>query len=196
MTCKKSGYNPKYLSDSLSYLVAQHDALRISCQTERNSFELKYEEVIDTSTVFNIFDFRDEVELHERIREEANKLQSSFQLDNPPLFRVGLFQTNAGDYLLLIAHHLIIDGVSWRIILDDLHEIYDQIEAGKSPVSPDKTDSFQAWSHLLKQYVNDPKFEEDSTYWKKWRTMSHSGYVRKDKHGVVVGRIVERFPSV
>ena len=59
----------------------------------------------------------------------ANQLQASFLLEAAPLIKVALFKLgeNQSDQLLIIAHHLIIDGVSWRIIIEDLQTIYQQL---------------------------------------------------------------------
>ena len=47
----------------------------------------------------------------------CQEIQSSIDLEKGPLVKVGMFKTNEGDHLLIAIHHLVIDGVSWRILL-------------------------------------------------------------------------------
>ena len=47
-------------------------------------------------------------------------MQSTFTLERGPLMKLGVFQCADGDHLLIVIHHLVIDGVSWRILLEDL----------------------------------------------------------------------------
>ena len=55
---------------------------------------------------------------HPRLEAEATRVQSSC-LSEGPLVGLGLFHTAAGDHLLIAIHHLVVDGVSWRILLED-----------------------------------------------------------------------------
>ena len=71
--------------------------------------------------------------------------QRYLDIVNGPLFAVDLFQMQeSGDTLIaLVAHHLIIDVVSWNIILEDLENLF-KIDAKSMPVSL----PFQTWSSL------------------------------------------------
>ena len=51
-------------------------------------------------------------------------------------------------------HHLVIDGLSWRIFLEDLQIVYQQINQNKEILLPQKTTSFKYWSEQLQSYVN------------------------------------------
>ena len=51
--------------------------------------------------------------------------------------------------LLLVVHHLVVDGVSWRILLEDLETAYRQLARGEAVALPPKTTSFQRWAERL-----------------------------------------------
>ncbi|MFE9458281.1 amino acid adenylation domain-containing protein [Streptomyces californicus] len=51
--------------------------------------------------------------------------------------------------LLLVIHHLAVDGVSWRILLDDLAQAWSDIAQRRTPDLPPVTTSFRAWAHAL-----------------------------------------------
>ncbi|WP_405491772.1 amino acid adenylation domain-containing protein [Nocardia sp. NBC_00511] len=52
--------------------------------------------------------------------------------------------------LILVAHHLVIDGVSWRILIPDLIAAWAQISGGAEPVLPDTGTSMRTWAHALR----------------------------------------------
>ncbi|WP_299316170.1 condensation domain-containing protein, partial [uncultured Aquimarina sp.] len=60
-----------------------------------------------------------------------------------------------GDRLALIIHHLVVDGVSWRILLEDLSALYSGYALEEAVVLPQKTDSFQRWSSLQQAYSDE-----------------------------------------
>ncbi|GAA1855041.1 hypothetical protein GCM10009836_38870 [Pseudonocardia ailaonensis] len=54
-----------------------------------------------------------------------------------------------GERLLLAAHHLVVDGVSWRILTEDLASAAEQAERGGPVTLPPVGTSFRAWSLAL-----------------------------------------------
>ncbi|WP_026475839.1 non-ribosomal peptide synthetase [Alkaliphilus transvaalensis] len=114
-----------------------------------------------------IYDFTEENQYEERIKEEVEKIQSTIDLVNGPIVKLGLFRTLEGDHLLIAVHHLVIDGVSWRILLEDFKTGYSQLLEGNSISLPDKTDSFKAWSKELRKYVNDETLLKELNYWQE-----------------------------
>ena len=65
--------------------------------------------------------------------------------------------------LLLVAHHLVIDGFSWRILLEDLQKAYLQLKRGQEIALGPKTSSFKQWGEGLQQYAASGKL--DANYW-------------------------------
>ncbi|MFP7658509.1 condensation domain-containing protein, partial [Chryseobacterium proteolyticum] len=105
-----------------------------------------------------------EVEL-ESLRSIGNDLQSGFDIGSGVLFHVGHFRMSDGDRLALIIHHLVIDGVSWRILFEDLSHLYQSYQIN-TPISlPLKTDSFQRWASVQKEYAKSEKMQSERLYW-------------------------------
>ncbi|KAF6584634.1 hypothetical protein H6F38_35910, partial [Paenibacillus sp. EKM208P] len=65
------------------------------------------------------------------VEAKASEIQASIHLSEGPLVKLGLFHCAEGDHLLMVIHHLVVDGVSWRILLEDLASGYEQAVAGK-----------------------------------------------------------------
>jgi amino acid adenylation domain-containing protein/non-ribosomal peptide synthase protein (TIGR01720 family) len=96
----------------------------------------------------------------------ATEAQASLDLIRGPLFRAVLF--NLGDEgwrLLLVIHHLATDGVSWRILLEDLHASYLQLRAGNSVQLPRKTTSFRQWAERLAGSADSAQVLGQADYW-------------------------------
>ncbi len=67
--------------------------------------------------------------------------------------------------LLLIAHHLSVDSVSWRILLEDLESGYRRIRAGEPAQLPPKTTSFRDWARRLTDLAGSGALEAEAAYW-------------------------------
>ncbi|GGS58609.1 non-ribosomal peptide synthase/polyketide synthase [Actinokineospora fastidiosa] len=109
----------------------------------------------------------------------ADHLHTSFDLTQGPLFHAALFHFTDGSAprLLLAAHHLVVDGVSWRILLEDLETAYNQARTGTPIDLGPKTTSFQHWSHSLTTLVTTGALDEDRTF---WSTMETAPYLPMD----------------
>lgn len=93
-----------------------------------------------------VIDFRGMTDCAQAIEAKANELQRSIDLQAGPLLKLGLFRCTDGDHLLIAIHHLVVDGVSWRILLEDFAVGYEQALQGRLIRLPLKTDSFQTWA--------------------------------------------------
>ncbi|WP_009630730.1 non-ribosomal peptide synthetase [Synechocystis sp. PCC 7509] len=100
------------------------------------------------------------------IETTAATLQASLNLSGQ-LVKVVLFQLGREQpsRLLAIAHHLIIDGVSWRILLEDLQTAYQQLSHGQIIELPAKTTSFKQWAEQLRIYAQSSAVESERDYW-------------------------------
>lgn len=94
-------------------------------------------------------------------------MQASLNLNWGPLLRVALFHlgTQKPSRLLLVIHHLAVDGVSWRILLEDIKTAYQQLSSGKPIQLPPKTISFKDWVEKLTEYAQSPAAKKEITYW-------------------------------
>ena len=153
------------LDQSISALVVHHDALRMVYKEVSGSW-LQYN--ADSSCVhYKIVyeDLRGSSDELASLNASGELLQSGFELDSGILFHVGHYRLSDGDRLLLIIHHLVVDGVSWRILLEDLSNLYSAYQAGRSFNLPLKTDSFQRWSSGQLLYAQSEKMQEERSYW-------------------------------
>jgi amino acid adenylation domain-containing protein/non-ribosomal peptide synthase protein (TIGR01720 family) len=95
------------------------------------------------------------------VEEISARLQASLNLSEGPLLRAVYFVLGGGcpDRLLLVTHHLAVDGVSWRILLEDLQAAYQ----GRS--LPPKTTSFRDWARRLAEHAQSSLARDELDYW-------------------------------
>ncbi len=97
----------------------------------------------------------------------AAAVQTSLRLTEGPLLRAVLFRCGPGepDRLLLVVHHLAIDGVSWRILLEDLEAVYRQLCRTGLAELPAKTASFQEWAGRLLEHARSTALRPELAWW-------------------------------
>jgi hypothetical protein len=90
--------------------------------------------------------------------------QRSLDLAHGPLLRALLVDGPQGQQRLLIAiHHLVVDGVSWRVLLEDLQNVYRQLSEGQSVSLPAKTSALRDWAARLQAYAGSESLREELT---------------------------------
>ncbi|MEU9167206.1 amino acid adenylation domain-containing protein [Streptomyces sp. NPDC048420] len=104
--------------------------------------------------------------LSEAVREHAHAARALLDPDAGAMVRAVWFDAGgAPGRLLLMAHHLVVDGVSWRVLLPDLATAWQHVSAGRPvQLAPVET-SFATWSRLLDQLAQDPAREAELPLW-------------------------------
>ncbi|AZP72380.1 hypothetical protein EJJ20_25955 [Pseudomonas poae] len=103
------------------------------------------------------------------------RAQCSLDLRNGPLLRgVLLTLPEGGQRLLLAVHHLVVDGVSWRILFEDLQLAYEQLHSGQPLRLPAKTSPFKAWSERLHALASEGGLSQEVEYWQARLQPMHS----------------------
>jgi amino acid adenylation domain-containing protein/non-ribosomal peptide synthase protein (TIGR01720 family) len=148
------------LERALNELVQHHDALHLAFTEDSGVWQQAYTDPMPHVAVTTSTHSTEDERL-----ATATELQQNFDLSNPPLLRAHLFQASASSsaHLLLIAHHLIVDGVSWRILLEDLHTACRQIQKGAGVKLPLKSSSIGEWTRMLSD-LSTTEFE-GLAYW-------------------------------
>src|SRR5262249_42966282 len=114
-------------------------------------------------SLIDVFD----AELTAAISKAADEFQSSLNLSEGPLMRAVLFDfgEERPGRLLLVIHHLLVDGGSWRILLEDLHIGYEHLRRGEEIKFPPRTTSFKRWSERLNEYAQSAELRQELSFW-------------------------------
>jgi amino acid adenylation domain-containing protein/non-ribosomal peptide synthase protein (TIGR01720 family) len=158
------GIDADALEQALAGLLAHHDALRVRLAEGAQTFAAPGGPVpllrVDLASVA-------EDERKAVIEKAAAEAQASLDLTDGPVLRAVLFESGAGGpgRVLLVIHHLAVDGVSWRILLDDLWTAYEQRRRGEAIALPPKTTSFKRWAEKLDAYARSEIVAEEREFW-------------------------------
>ncbi|MCK9800868.1 amino acid adenylation domain-containing protein, partial [Pseudomonas sp. MAFF 302030] len=152
------------LEKALSAVVQQHDALRLSFQPEGDSWRGVFLAPAASPGASLLW----QVEVADPAEFEAlgEKAQRSLDLEHGPLMRAVLAQMADGSqHVLLVIHHLVVDGVSWRVLLEDLQTAYRQLQQGQALVLPAKTSAFKHWAEQLEGYAHSSQMAQEQDFW-------------------------------
>ncbi|TYV58954.1 hypothetical protein FZ042_15500, partial [Listeria monocytogenes] len=115
--------------------------------------------------------------------EEMKLLQEGMDLVNGPMVQAGLYTIDTEKYLVVIIHHLVVDGVSWRVLLEDINNLSRQLLAKEVLRLPQKTMSYQSWANKLGEYQTSLKLKKEKPYWQevKEKASRYDLHVSKQK---------------
>ena len=162
------------LERAVSHLLARHDALRLRFRrgaagweqftlapgAEPGALAGATVERVDLSAL-------PEGERQAAFERACAEAQAGLDLAAGPLLRVVVFDAFGGQpaRLLIVIHHLAVDGVSWRILLEEFETAYAQLERGEEVRLPHATASFRRWARALGEYARGEELGRERGYW-------------------------------
>ena len=161
-------YTQSFIEDCLYDLICHHDSLRLKFEKEGDAYLAKYQQpsraifllnevIMPTGqTVSNREDF---------IRTESEKVKLSLNVFDGPLLGTLILQNQNTSSLLITCHHLVVDLVSWRIIIDDLNEIIQRKQNNTQVILPEKGSSYFQWVCALEKYAVSRKAQKQIDFW-------------------------------
>ncbi|MCW5769172.1 MAG: amino acid adenylation domain-containing protein [Phycisphaeraceae bacterium] len=155
---------------ALQAIVAHHDALRLRFSRGADgTWTSSHVPVAAAGIALPVVmvDRFGTPEADEIIQREGGKVQGSLDLAKGPVFGAVLFKTrdNSAARLLMVAHHLVLDGLSWRIIVEDLITAHGQSSKNQPVALPPKTMSFASWATLLGKHARAQEVQAERAWW-------------------------------
>ncbi|RPI02130.1 MAG: non-ribosomal peptide synthetase, partial [Calditrichaeota bacterium] len=154
------------LKETINRLLERHDAFRLRFVYQDGDWQQEFIESLE-HIPFEVVDFSNIPKRRQKaaIEEKAAQVQESFDLSVPPLIRTIYFKLGNGDSrLLIVLHHLIADGVSWRFIMEDFANIYTQLLQNQLEEGFRST-SYKTWAEKLQTLANSPELESEIPFW-------------------------------
>ncbi|HEX6290386.1 MAG TPA: amino acid adenylation domain-containing protein [Herpetosiphonaceae bacterium] len=160
--------DPALLEPTMQQLAAHHDALRLRFIHDAHGWQ-QHNAAITSQPLVSVVDLSavPASEQAEAITQHAAAAQASLDLTHGPLLRATYFDLGPDQpaRLLLVIHHLAVDGVSWRILLDDLQTVYEQLSQGQAVALPAKSTAFKHWAERLQAFAQAPELLAERDYW-------------------------------
>ncbi|MBG9733430.1 non-ribosomal peptide synthetase [Paenibacillus alvei] len=163
------------LSTALGQLVLHHDGLRLNYRSDGESlfYQNKHAHLSFPLETYELKQQAEEQKMLE-IEAAARSLKSKLDIYKDLLIRAVAFTSqHITEYVLITAHHLVIDGVSWRILLEDVKLAYDQLSESRPVALPAKTASLRDWHEGLRQYAEQAEVKQQIEYWSANQQAQH-----------------------
>ncbi len=143
-------------------LQHHHDALRMVYRSRERMMENRSP---DAPVSLLEMDLTADPDAAAALSAACRRLQAGIDLADGPLIKLGLFHLPVGSRLLIVIHHLVVDGISWRILFEDIDTLYRQHKNNEPLTLPLKTDPFLSWAGRLAQYKTTAAFFTTRGYW-------------------------------
>src|SRR2546421_5177634 len=147
------------LRPALAAVVSHHDALRMRFTATEGEWR---QEPFDSAPVLEVVDLST---VDGGIDEVALGAQRGLDLRDGPVMRAVLCLGETRPVLFLTVHHLVMDGVSWRILLADLETAYRQAGVGRPIELGHRSSDYRRWALRLGDYVRAGGLDADMPYW-------------------------------
>jgi non-ribosomal peptide synthase protein (TIGR01720 family) len=162
------GAQAEHVQSALDAVVAHHDGLRVrfcsegdvvtACHSaEAKGCEL---EVVDLSSMGS-------EDASKVVASRAAALHGGLDIQTGPAMKAALFKhgQDARPELLWVMHHLVVDVVSWRIVMEDFQTALGQFGSGEELNLPPKTTSLQDWAAGLQKYAQSEDLAREREFW-------------------------------
>ncbi|MGY2216330.1 condensation domain-containing protein, partial [Pseudomonas sp. SDO5522_S412] len=141
---------PVVVQATLDRLIAHHDALRLRFIEVDGQWQAHIA-AVESARLTLVTDV-----------DQLQQVAQSLNLQHGPLFAAALLEGNP-QRLYLVAHHLVIDAVSWTPLLEDFQQLYAALENGTPTSLPAKTTSYRQWAEHLQAHAG--KVAAEQRYW-------------------------------
>ncbi|KEP25300.1 non-ribosomal peptide synthetase [Bacillus zhangzhouensis] len=174
----KQSVSLKQLTQVLSKVADHHDMLRATYTKEADGTwvqTIREPGITPCITSFDLTDVSQEEAL-EQIRLETGACQGTLSLERGEVIKAILFHTSHDtSEIFIAAHHLVMDGISWRIIQEDVINGLKQLAAGQEIVLAKKTASYKQWADALYEYAQTDQLQEQVPFWQKITDQEEEG---------------------
>ncbi|HEU4329131.1 MAG TPA: condensation domain-containing protein, partial [Roseiflexaceae bacterium] len=160
---------PEALAGGLLALLAHHDALRLRFTPDAEGGWRAEHGAPPTEAPLAVLDLSAlPPEQQDAAQEQAaTAVQSSLDLEHGPLLRALLLERGPEkpQRLLLVVHHLVVDVVSWGVLLADLRQAVAQAQRGQAVQLPPKTSAWRDWADALPDATTRLLASDELTFW-------------------------------
>jgi amino acid adenylation domain-containing protein/non-ribosomal peptide synthase protein (TIGR01720 family) len=162
------------LADILHQVVRRHDALRVRLQFADGGWQQAYTQGLDVVPVTRVsLRGTDAAAASMAIESTAAELQTKLSLSAGPLLRAAFFEPDDDAerddkeqaQLLLVGHQLVMDEISWRVILQELDIASRRAALGQPVEFPAEAASFQGWTRWLAEQARNLSPQQECQFW-------------------------------
>jgi len=167
LTIKDPPFNLSLFKYAFKETISAHHAFSLRFRCYRQGWMQIFSPSLGDAIDIEVCDSTQCLELNSLIKQASLKIQKNFNLEKGPLIRIIIFlgHDNTSVKCLIAIHHLIIDGVSWRIMLEELQANYQKLILSETIMLSKEVTTTQAWIKELKKYSNSTNLEAEEEFW-------------------------------
>ncbi|TCI85722.1 non-ribosomal peptide synthetase [Tenacibaculum sp. M341] len=144
--------NADKITEVIEKVVQRHESLRTSFFIQDNNFVQKVQDVVTVKL--------EQKEIKKDVLDqEIETFIRPFNLNNPPLIRVGLFKTEDSHYLIVDLHHIAADGVSQQLLYKEFMTLYTNREL------PPLTYTYKDYAEWEYEFRKQEDFAKLKDFW-------------------------------
>jgi non-ribosomal peptide synthase protein (TIGR01720 family) len=157
----------RLLEEAVRQVVLHHDALRLRFTRDASGWTQFHSADAAAPVTHVDFSGLPEPEQLCALNQAADEVAAVTDLAHGPLLQVRRFVLGGArpDRLLIAVHHLVMDPISWGILLEDLAATIAQLGRGDEIRLPPKTTSFQAWAEALSAFSESEALLAERAFW-------------------------------
>lgn len=155
--------DPEALSQTVNALWRQHEGLRLTITGHGEGARQCL--LPPTHLPVETVDLRHAAHPAQALTHHATLAQGGFNLAAGPLLRVIHYIMPGEDRILLLCHHVVVDGISWRILLEDFSMAYNQARRGETVTLPPVSQSALVWGNVQAEYAKSPSLLAEIPFW-------------------------------
>jgi amino acid adenylation domain-containing protein/non-ribosomal peptide synthase protein (TIGR01720 family) len=164
----KESLERSVLEKALEQLSRNHDSLRLRYAREALDWRQFYAVSEETVLWWMSLAGLERDEQLQQLEKTVISAQAGLQIESGPLWRAVYFDMGSRlrDRLLLVVHHLAIDGVAWRALLEDLEAACQQLTSGQEVRLPARTAPYISWAKRVHEFAQSESLQSELPYWK------------------------------
>ncbi|MCY7295066.1 condensation domain-containing protein, partial [Alteromonas sp. a30] len=169
------GFNTDTLNAILHAMHQRHDALRLRfVSADEGEWQASYQPLTNAMIaqcvehIPMLVDDNTTAAQREAIQTQMTTfIKGKMDLAQGPLLKAVYFDAPASQdsRLVLVLHHLLVDGVTWRIVLDDMSKALKQWQDKGEIKLAAKSSSYQQWAQALQEYASSDALAQEKAHW-------------------------------
>ncbi len=174
----KKALDKELMEKAFKQVIEHQDSLRLNYEIEKGKLFYNNNHLNDDFTLeYEAIEDGEDIDSH--IIKMGIELKSAFDITNDLLIRAKIIEAKNKSLLLVTMHHLVVDGVSWRIFVEQLFIVYNGLTSGIKVRLPEKTASMLEWQRGLLEYCNTLK--ENKVLIDYWNNQKDNSFcIRED----------------
>lgn len=155
----RKGFSRPAVESVLKKIQQHHDVLRVTFKNKAGQ-TIQENHGQNHPFSFQVINLKNNSDVTETMLKTATEITDTVRPETGPLLQSVLFHADQGDNLMIMIHRLLMDDISWKILIEDFATGYAQALSGKPVVLPAKTDSFKSWAQQ-QNATRSPVFRSD-----------------------------------